>query len=49
MDDTSELLQCVLGVGKGVGGVGSTMFAVHFKELRRDGGMKTEEMQTKKE
>ena len=46
MDDSSELLQCVLGVGKGDG---STMFAVHFKELRRDGGMKTEEMQTKKE
>ena len=48
MDDSPDLLQCVLGVGKGVG-VGSTMFAVHFKELRRDGGMKTEEMQTKKE
>ena len=35
--------------GEGGVGVGNTMFAVHFKELRRDGGMKTEEMQTKKE
>ena len=40
---------CSWGGEGGVGGVGSTMFAVHFKELRRDGGMKTEEMQTKKE